>query len=77
MFGYAIQTIQESEEPSAGRHPVLIADGAGYIGSGALWTGLWHKQEKLYARNYGTKPFSIKIRSSFLYVQSKEDDQTL
>ncbi len=48
MFGYAIQTTQESEDPLAGRHPVLIADGAGYIGSGALWIGLWYRQEKKF-----------------------------
>ena len=29
----------------AGRHPVLITDAAGYIGNGALWVGLLHKQE--------------------------------
>ncbi len=29
----------------AGRHPVLIADGARYIRNRALWVGLCHKRE--------------------------------
>jgi len=45
VFGYAIQTTQESEEPLAGRLPVLIADGASYIGIGGLWVGLCHNRE--------------------------------
>ncbi len=36
VFGFAIRTIQGSEELIAGRHPVLITDGAGYVDSHAV-----------------------------------------
>ncbi len=66
--GSVNQTTQESEEPLAGRHPVLIADGAGYIGNGALWVGLCYKGVNKYLNILAIgESLRVKIRNEAIF----------